>query len=345
MKLKKLISSALVFVMLFTTMVAVIPVSSFAEESKSFEFSVYSGEAIDSAVLLDIMEDYSRYGSTFENKDGAIVTPFANAKELLEYEMSQGYIDYAKYGNTAIYVNRYTGFMYYENRHTGQILTSNPIDPAYKTKENGVKDSLSSPELSQIELHYFELANTANKDDYDSYEWIIENKEAPVVTATENGLDVEYVLGTSLASFTVPYALLYSTAIEKILHPMFENLAALVESKCGAYNASVYADIPSYDARDQQLYKDEANDNVYNQTKIKDAVSNIVKYVEAYDSKNGTSFKSVVNDFAAQIKSFLNYYTFVDPVKSGGSILLGDVMTAFAEGQSIDKRSCLSRPT
>lgn len=335
MKLKKLISSALVFVMLFTTLVAVIPVSSFAEESESFEFSVYSGEAIEATELQNIFKDYRRYGSTFENKEGTIVTPFANAKALLEYETSMGYIDYAKYGNYAIYVNRYTGFMYFENGLTGQILTSNPIDPAYKTKENGVTDTLSSPELSQVELHYFELANTANKDDYDSYEWILENNQAPTVTATENGLDVEYILGTSLASFTAPYALLYSTAVEKILHPMFENLAALVESKCGAFNASVYNGIPSYDARDQQLYKDEAVDTIYNKTKIKDAVSNIVKYVEAYDKQNGTAFKASVNDFASQIKSFLNYYTFVDPAKSGGSLLLGDVMTAFAEGQAI----------
>ena len=335
MKFKKLISSALVFATLFTTMVAVVPVTSFAAETVKCDVSVYEGDPVDAEVLQAICKDYTKYGSNFINKDGDSVAPFTNAKDLLLYEQSMGYIDYAKKGDYAVYVNRYTGFTYFENGVTGQIITSNPIDPAYQTKEGGSFVGLSSPVLSQVELKYFELANTGNKDEYDSYEWIIENKQAPTVTASENGLDVEYILGSSLASFSVPYALLYDTAVEKLIHPMFENFAAFIEARCGAFDSSLSTAVTSYDIRDQQLYNENSTVQIYNKTKIKNAIDSLVAYVKAYDSKNGTSFTTEVSNLATQMKTFINYYTFVHPDNAVGNVTIKDVITAFGEGKAV----------
>ena len=197
MKIKKLISSALVFVMLFTTMIAVFPVSSSAAEL-TFEKSVKPAEEIEGEVVQAIVNDYRLYGSKFTDKDGEQVLPFANARELLDYEINKGYIDYVKYGNSAVYVNRYTGLMYYENALTGQILTSNPYDSAYQTKEGGNYVTLDYDVLSQLELRYFEAANTSKVGNYNTLYWIYENAMAPTVTETDDGLAVEYTIGSAL---------------------------------------------------------------------------------------------------------------------------------------------------
>ena len=47
---------------------------------------------------------------------------------MLVYELEKGYLDSvdSKDKMYSIYVNRYTGVMYYVNNLTGQILMSNP---------------------------------------------------------------------------------------------------------------------------------------------------------------------------------------------------------------------------
>ena len=141
MKLNKIISSALVLVMLFASFCVVIPVSA-AEAEVGYEINVLDSESVisDFDKIKLITEKYKTY-------------TFASAKEMLDYELNpdgdtatdDSYLDSVRYGNYVVYVNRYTGFMYYVNELTGQILTSNPIDPGYR------KD-IDISILSQLEI-------------------------------------------------------------------------------------------------------------------------------------------------------------------------------------------------
>ena len=339
MKIKKLISSALVFVMLFTTMVTVFPIASSAEDA-TVEKSVKPAEEIEGEVIQAICDDYRRYGSKFTDKDGQVVLPFANARELLDYEISKGYIDYVKYGKGAVYVNRYTGLMYYENVVTGQILTSNPYDPAYQTKEGGQYVRLDYDKLSQIELQYFEAANTSVTGNYNTLYWIYENAMAPTVTETEDGIAIEYTIGSALESFVAPGAMLYESALEVLIRPMFAMLADVMDTEMGAFNAA-YANgssktLTSYDVEAHLSNGAELGlGNHYRTSEITDVIDAMHKYAQGYDKANGTSVASKILIYTTQIKNFFNQYKFVDPAIFSDNKALADTVTAFGEGNVV----------
>ncbi len=341
MKIKKLISSALVFVMLFTTMVAVLPISSSAQEA-NIEKVIAEPQEIEGEVVQEICEDYRLYGSKFTDRDGQEVLPFTNARETLDYELSKGYIDYVKYANAAVYVNRYTGLMYYENTLTGQIITSNPYDPAYSTKDGGTFVTIGDDKLSQIELKYFEAANTSRTGDFNTLYWIEQNAMAPVVSGTEDGLAVEYILGSALDAFIAPGAMLYSTALELVIYPMFDNLAALMQKQYGDFNAEIAPidgdgeKLHSYNVKDH-LEADESRpeENLYKRSEIIDTINTVVNYAKKYDEVNKTSTSQSVVEFASQLKNFFNKYSFVDPAVFGDNTAMADAITAFGEGKVV----------
>ncbi len=339
MKIKKLISSALVFVMLFTTMIAVFPVSSSAEDV-TIEKSVKPAEEIEGEVIQAICNDYRLYGSKFTDKDGQEVLPFANAREVLDYEMSKGYIDYVKYGSSAVYVNRYTGLMYYENAVTGQILTSNPYDPAYQTKEGGQYVRLDYDKLSQLELQYFEAANTSNTGNYNTLYWIYENGMAPTVTETEEGLAVKYTIGSAFESFVAPGAMLYDSALEALIRPMFKTLADVMEAEMGsfneAYGTSSAKTLQSYDIEAHLSNGAELGlGNHYRTTEIIDVIDAMARYAQSYDKANGTSVSTKISNYTTQLKNFFNQYRFVDPAIFSNNTALADTVTAFGEGNVV----------
>ena len=131
MKIKKLISSALLIVMVFMAFVAVIPVTASAAQSSYFEESDSITADKAKAIIKKVFEEYQ----------------FDTAEEMLVYEKSLGYLDYVTSddGQFTIYVNRYTGVLYYYNNVTGQILTSNPY---YYATTNS--DTINNQLLSQI---------------------------------------------------------------------------------------------------------------------------------------------------------------------------------------------------
>ena len=343
MKIKKLISSALVFVMLFTMAVAVLPVASSAEESK-VELNVKgeNPEDFDGETLLKIVKNYRLYGSTFENENGQKVKPFNNAREALDYELSMGYIDYVKYAGSAVYVNRYTGLMYFENTSTGQILTSNPYDPAYQTLEGGTSVSISDDKLSQLELKYFELANTSKTGDFNTLKWIEQNALAPKVSGEGSTISVTYTLGTQLTSFVAPGAMLYSRAIEKIIHPMFDSFAKLLTERCGEFNAA-YAptdndiDLTSFDIKEHAKASKRLNseETIYSKSSINQVIDAMIDYSRNYDVENGTSVSGEISKFGLQIKSFLRSYSFVDPIVYSDNVALADAVEAFKNGNVV----------
>ena len=343
MKIKKLISSALVFVMLFTTLVAVIPVSSFAADETQ-KVSV-ADKKVEAETLKKIVNDYRHYGSVFDSEATGrkSVPAFTSARAALDYELDpdnnpetdDSYLDYFKSGNNVIYINRYTGLMFYENTLTGQILTSNPYDPAYQTKEGGAPVLGTYDRLSQIELRYFNAANTANIGDYNTLNWIEQNEKAPVISAIENGLSITYTIGVESDDFIAPSAMLYETALETILNPMFASLAEIMEQECGPFNSSYYVifkgqALTSYNILDYiKTGKDLNLGDHFRISEITQFADAMDDYAYEYAKATKTKQSEKVAEFISQFKNFFNSYTFVDPEIYGENKKIADRVAAF----------------
>ena len=209
----RIISLALAFVLLFTSIIAVMPLTA-AAASASVDVKVTAPDPeIDAKIVL---EDYKK------------VQPYNNAEEMLQDELSKGYLDSVKFGNYELYVNKYIGTVYYKNVVTGQVLTSNPYDhnKASAAKEESI--------YGQIEIEYMSLSDSsASGAKYYSSEWIAKGFDLEL-TALDNGISVKYSLGYDIADILAPAAIMRDDYNTYFAHPMFEDLAALLEENCGA---------------------------------------------------------------------------------------------------------------
>ena len=126
MNMKKLISTALMVIMIVTCLVAALPVNAFAAVTPTLD----NNQVSESEMNLDEVKAYidnfylkSAYSTAEEMLDAMINDEdYGDASYLVSASSSDG--------RYSIYINRYTGFVFYVNNKTGQILTSNPIDPA-----------------------------------------------------------------------------------------------------------------------------------------------------------------------------------------------------------------------
>ena len=165
MNIKRILSTALTVVIIFTTIMAVIPFSAgaaYSESSASANAGVpggYKEANLDSEEIKVYLEEYLKYN-------------FKTAAEMLDYELQGGYL-YAvnSQGNSyTLYINKYTGFVYYVNNYTGQILTSNPINPGYLSSIGSVAVQQQYREalMSQIIVTF---SDAANNYEYTSHKW------------------------------------------------------------------------------------------------------------------------------------------------------------------------------
>ena len=325
MKLNKIISSALVLVMLFASFCVVIPVSA-AEDEIGYEINVLDPESVisDFDKLKLITEKYKTYN-------------FSSAKEMLDYELdpdenpatNDGYLDYVRYGNYVVYVNRYTGFMYYVNELTGQILTSNPIDPGYR------KD-IDISILSQLEIDFFKTTD-AKTDSYNNFEWLQIGSLMNVSNYGDKGIAIEYTLGPAESAYIAPSVMLYDTANEYIMRPAFEMIAALLQEKCGDFDQAI-ADsanlkITSYDATAQEIYRE---DGLYNFFYVSDTLNAYSSYAKAKLGEGAISKE--IGDLIDKINAgvFSQYaYSIVTPEDAKYVPIYNEKVTALQNGQNI----------
>ena len=204
MKIKRILSTALTAAILFTTIVSAIPVGASAQASFVGDKGTISNDDI-KAQYLDPMLAYN-YGS---------------AGEMLSAELAQGSLDYVNSadGKYAMYVNRYTGVFYYVNNVTGQILTSNPYNPAYTTLDSAIKKEL----MSQVFITFSSVGSTAVPKVYDSFSWSASYGNISV-SAIDNGLKVGYLLGDVAERFLLPECLPEEMFENDLLIPMIKNV-------------------------------------------------------------------------------------------------------------------------
>ena len=217
MKLNKIVSSLLLAVILFTAVIAIIPTrADAAYVSNSTGSASLSTDQI-KAMVGEI------YLNTSDNRYA-----FETAEQMLRYEQQMGYLNSVSTPDKqySIFVNKYTGILYYVNNLTGQILTSNPTDYTVSS-DNVTNEQL----MSQIVVEFTEIATGYNYE-YNSTKW------AALYTqiSTEfinGGIRVNYTLGDTTARFLLPGRMVASKFEPMIMEPMLKDFAAYMEEYFG----------------------------------------------------------------------------------------------------------------
>lgn len=239
MKIKRILSTALAFIMVFMAVAVAIPMTT-VESDAAYSPSSTVGQA---TLTLD---EIKAYVAEYLNYN------FQTAEEMLNYELGLGYLDSStsENGMFTIYVNRYTGFLYYRNNLTGQILTSNPIDPGYSKLGVDAKYDM----MSQISVEFYQTSNSAENHTYTSVEWAA-NYGQISVTPISGGLRVNYTLGDTSTRFLLPAMLTAEEFTEHLFLPMISSFEEMFYEYFGYTDYYVaFIGNPEYDNRDEVGY-------------------------------------------------------------------------------------------
>lgn len=295
MKLNRIISTALIFVLLFTAIISVTPLTAAAEETNTVvtEGTTESDKTLDE--IKAILEEYKKHPG------------YASARAMLDADIEKGYIYSVKTAAYSIHLNKYTGVTYYENNLTGQILTSNPYDPGY----SGITVDLDEGIISQVELVYFENSNPSVEIPYNSFNWIKQGSTISV-NAIDNGFSVNYILGEAVSALISPGAILGADLEAQIIGPMFDAYAALMQQYCGDYDGSIKVQKVTYDSYD--IFSDNNKPSVLRhgapeKTYVGYAIEAFRSYALAKlgNNKNSAEYKKI-SEFSDQILNFFDTY-------------------------------------
>ena len=214
MNMKKILSSALIVLTLFASVASFIPVKVEAA------YAVAEG----TTATLDPDSIKAIVNSSYNDYDQV----FTSAADRLAYEESQDYIISLTSASKeyTIYVNKYTGMMYYKNNKNGQILTSNPaILSAFQS------DNAKRKVASQISVKY-SLDTGASVKNNGLLLSSLDSADRAQITVNfiADGIRVNYTIGDTTTRYNVPAQIMEEDLIESILNPMLENYERLVET-------------------------------------------------------------------------------------------------------------------
>ena len=212
--MKKILSSALIVLTLFASVACFIPV----KVEAAYAVPTGTTATLEPDKIKEIITaSYVDYGQTF-----------TSAQDRLDYEEEQGYIlsitsaskDYT------IYVNKYTGMMYYKNNKSEQILTSNPA-----ILSDLKSDTAKRKVMSQISLKYSLDTGAAVKNNGLLLSSLDSADRAQItVNFIADGIRVNYTIGDTTTRYNVPAQIMEEDLIESILEPMLENYERLIEN-------------------------------------------------------------------------------------------------------------------
>ena len=221
MKLNRIISTVLALVLVFGSVAAFLPVKADAAYSPSIsDTENLSDEQIKEIVLAATEYD------------------FASAEEALNYELERGYLESVNSdGNEfTLYVNRYTGVIYYRNNLTGEILTSNPYNVGYKKGSQFAINDVKSRKaiLDQITISFTKVTESSATTIFGSTEEGAERAQIQLVSI-RGGFRVSYTLGDTAPRKLAPKQLTVKNFEELLLKPMFEYFADFLEERIGEH--------------------------------------------------------------------------------------------------------------
>ena len=279
MKIKRILSTALVLVLLFASVSVVLPATK-AEAAYSPSTSV--SEA--TMTLEQIKEYISKV---------YIKSNFSTAEEMLAHELEAGYLDYSTTadGLYSIYVNRYTGFLYYRNNYSGQILTSNPVNPAY----TDIPDLTAEEIMSQLSVQMYETAVSTNRPPYFNSVHMAAMYGQISVSEISGGLRVNYTLGDTSTRYLLPGAIKSEDFTNDILLPMLDALGDKFE------------ELNPYAAFD---FVGSKYDNIATKGYIE--FREIMDYTTEVQTLTGNN-KQIYNEYINPIRLLTNAYSRKDP--------------------------------
>ncbi|MBQ8583741.1 MAG: hypothetical protein IJ488_03915 [Clostridia bacterium] len=320
MKIKRILSSALVIVMLITSMMTAIPFSAAAAAAERGAVSIKTTgiltRAEDILPLINGEDGYVNYNFT--------------ASEAFEYELANGYLDSVLYSSDArklaVYVNRYTGLTYFFDSY-GQIYTSNPTNPKYTGQS--IDDKGDKGILSQIEIEYSNQNDISevNKPFY-SLQWLIDGATIKISEHTEGntkGLKVTYHLGESTDFFVAPGAALKEDFHETFLQPLADLLEAELKAALGVEEIdtdfALEKGLWTYNVKDEngKTVKDE------NGKIVKDTYLTSFDFMElegikySYVGSEGMVTSDTVDTSVLSSKALAAYLKYVSLVKGSNS--------------------------
>lgn len=232
MNLKRILSSALIIVMMFTALIAVIP-------------PVEAGAVYITGdnVLTNKTEDELK-----ALIEAATDSDYETAQDMLDAEYALGYLAMVKSGNYSIYVNRYTGVFYYKNDITGQIMTSTPHDIGYKNAQNSNMIAADNRNLllSQLVISFSEIT-TGKKYNYNSTEWAAMYGQI-TTEYIKGGIRVNYTLGDTAMRFLLPGRILAVEFEELFMIPLLEKFESKMTEAFGENPAFSFLDNTDYEA-------------------------------------------------------------------------------------------------
>jgi len=336
--MKKIISTALTVIMLLTSIIAIIPVNAFAALSAAPDTEIEESNLT--------LEQVQAYVDTFY-----LGSSYATAEEMLKSIRGEGTDENSKkYGNPQnlisatssdnkymIHIDRYTGFVFYENLVTGQILTSNPIDPGTGASGEAERQKL----MSQIEISFAEASNAKKTYDYNSVQWAARYSQISVSKIT-GGLRVNYTLGDTTTRFLLPGRITSKDFHDYIIVPIIKNFQTLFRE---AMESVEMGDL-AYDLihEDKAAYDEDGVVNPYylyeNVSSLKGTYSEYVldktkveAYIEAakaiYNDKQYGVAKEYLDQLSANytvIVKMLSQYALKDPYSNNFYSATGEII-------------------
>lgn len=213
MKIKRILSTALTVVLLLTTVMSVAPVQASAMHSAVIDgTSNYTADEIKANILTPMLS-YN----------------YDSADDMLAAELEAGYLDYISSSDKryTLYANRYTGVVYYVNNVTGQILTTNPSNPAYANLDEDIRKNL----MSQVYIDFSTVGSIVASTNYNSYDWSASYGQISVAPI-ESGLRVNYALGDTSLRFLLPECVPADSFEEDIIIPAIQTIERLIVEAC-----------------------------------------------------------------------------------------------------------------
>lgn len=295
MKTKRILSFVMASLMTLTCFFAILPMKA----SAAYSESTVGTTVLPKDTVKKIVEAAYKY-------------EYETAEEMLDYELSEGYLDSVAYRDAdgsllyTLYVNRYTGVIYYKNEKTGQILTSNPTDIGAVTKGKTDENKTAMQLYSQLIISYSEIATSTSRE-YNS------TRDAAVraqisVNAIKNGLRVNYILGNTASRYLLPGMLKAEAFEEKILVPIIEKYEELLESYCReAYPDADFTFLDGYTLKSGKELEIRTNGYIDTEAALQDYLMDTQRYFK--NVPNG----KVVQSLNTSLRAFVIKYALQNP--------------------------------
>ena len=305
MNIKKILSSALIVMLVFTMFAGFIPVRVDAAYSAG---SVGTQSLTVDQIKSIVKDAYKDYGQTFNS-----------AEERLVYEFAQGYLDYvySAGGEYTIYVNRYNGYVYYKNNLTGQILTSNPYSVS-----GFASDATKRSLLNQISIK-FSLDSGDLPPSNGVLSGSIDAAERGQISTTliAGGIRVNYTIGDTTTRYYTPIQITAESFNEYILTPMLDYYRDMLLEFVSDSSAST---LDNYDYYEQEKWGSYKTYNDYGHVIMRTVAEYLEitqnDYRKVYTSADD-EIRKELDSLNAEIKRIATSYNLVEPRTYNNSIV------------------------